>query len=89
MQGPGPVPHVLSPDPPVLAALPGLRVVILGRGDLALLSDDPEDLELGDLDPEAAEAVLERLGVEPAGTARFVVASSAATRSPFAWLPRR
>ena len=61
-KGPGAVADVLALVDRLAAALPGLRVVVVGRSVLALPGDDVP-LVLGDLDPLAADAVLVSRGV--------------------------
>ena len=65
LQGPGAVQDVVDLMRRFAAALPGLRLVVSGRGELRAPGVDPERiLRLGDLDPAAADAVLAGLGVQ-------------------------
>jgi len=67
LQGPGAVQDVVDLMRRFAAALPGLRLVVSGRGELRAPGVDPErTLRLGDLDPVAADAVLAGLGVDAA-----------------------
>lgn len=65
LKGPGPTQVVLDLLANVLAALPAARVVLAGRGDLEVFTTagPTTSVVLGDLDPAAADAVLEALGV--------------------------
>jgi hypothetical protein len=65
VQGPGAVQDVRDLVAGFQRALPRVRLIVSGRGDLGQLVDgDPESiLRLGDLDRASADAVLEGLGV--------------------------
>lgn len=65
IQGPGALKDVRDLQSRFERHLPGMKVVVSGRGDLSDLVDYPEQaIRLGDLDPNSADAVLESLGVE-------------------------
>jgi hypothetical protein len=78
MQGPGPVDAVLGLVRRLLDRLPDARVIVSGRGEVANLDAElgmampSTGIRLGDLDREAAGALLERLGVD-AGAVRSLV----------------
>jgi hypothetical protein len=65
IQGPGAVKDVRDLVAKFQEALPKLRLIVSGRGDLSdFVADDPGSIvELGDLDAASADAVLESLGV--------------------------
>ena len=79
MQGPGPVDAVLGLVRRFLSALPDARVIVSGRSEVpnlgaVLAAPGPvAEVTLGDLDPEAATALLERLGVDDAAIRSLVV----------------
>lgn len=79
MQGPGPVDAVLGLVRRLLDALPDARVIVSGRGEVANIDaglgiDAPSTgIRLGDLDREAAAALLQRLGVDDGAIGNLVV----------------
>jgi Cdc6-like AAA superfamily ATPase len=74
LQGPGAVQDVRDLVAKFENALPGLRLIVSGRGNLGeLVDNDPDSIvKLGDLDDASAAAVLESLGVASPEISRLV-----------------
>jgi hypothetical protein len=75
VRGPGAIKDVGDLLASFESAMPGMRVIVSGRGDPRAMVKDPERdvLPLGDLDEVAADAVLESLGVAPADLRALII----------------